>query len=288
MCKQKIYLDYQIFDFCSKDDKLKALLRKQNEFDYYCSTAHVEELHRARSNAKTEKNTQQAQNVQTVIELLCVKGILNPSIDNGIILKDEPFTECYKRVANFDTTATISEVAQEVKECHNQSPSLSHDYHSKTNEKWTAIWDERCVTDRINELNSCDLNKCNLSDLYNRLSNEYGSQEALLEIADYNKSAYSTTIAFSCFNEIKAPYSKLEYVIEQLARLLDRVGYNREGNLKKYNSAEYDISHMIYGTYCDFFVTADNRLYEKAKAIYYYLQVPTTVLHFEDFKRSLV
>ncbi len=39
----------------------------------------------------------------------------------------------------------------------------------------------------------------------------------------------------------------------------------------------------IYGTYCDYFVSSDDRLRKRISAIYYYLKVPTKVITFNEF-----
>jgi len=48
-------------------------------------------------------------------------------------------------------------------------------------------------------------------------------------------------------------------------------------------SGIYDTTHSIYGTYCNYFVSGDDRLRKRISAIYYYLGVSTKVIDFDNF-----
>jgi hypothetical protein len=45
----------------------------------------------------------------------------------------------------------------------------------------------------------------------------------------------------------------------------------------------HDVTHCVYATGCQQFVTNDKRLYDKVGAVYRYFDVPTQVMKFEDF-----
>ena len=284
----KVYLDFQIFDMCTKNSEIKEFIMKQRDTcDFFCSTAHLEELYRAVKNAgknpeKALENQKKAQALRTSIEQVCHRGILNPGgHEQGIVLKDESIEECLDRIEKYDTREEIKSGAKILNEQHNQPPSFSHSYNC-SNEKWKAIWDEDCTKRGIAEQNWCD-NICNqMRMLYKKLCQVYGKSMARYHICEAWKSVCS--ICRGSYKDMKNCYGKLEYVIEQLSRVLSKVGYYREKDERRFNSGEYDITHIIYGTYCDYFVTEDNRLYNKAKAIYYYLQVPTEVLTLKEFQ----
>lgn len=55
-------------------------------------------------------------------------------------------------------------------------------------------------------------------------------------------------------------------------------------NKKKFVSAQTDISHVAFASYCDFFITNDERLFDKSKVIYEYLKINTEVLDIAKFK----
>ena len=67
---------------------------------------------------------------------------------------------------------------------------------------------------------------------------------------------------------------------------LNLIGFRPEKkvkNQKKFVSAQSDISHVAYASYCDYFITNDERLADKARAIYEYLQIPTEILNIPKF-----
>lgn len=280
----KVYLDFQIFDRCAKNSEIKEFIMKQRDTcDFFCSTAHLEELYRATKNAGINlENQKKAQALRTSIEQVCCRGILNPGgYKQGIVLRDESIDECLYRIKKYDTREEIESGAESLNEQHNQPPSFSHNYNC-SNEKWKAIWDEDCTKHDITERNRCN-NICNqMHMLREKLCRIYGESEAQRQICKAWKSV--CPICPASYKDMKNFYGRLEYVIEQLSRALSKVGYYREKDERRFNSGEYDITHIIYGTYCDYFVTEDKRLYNKAKAIYYYLQVPTEVLTLKDFQ----
>lgn len=277
-----VYLDFQIFDRYAKDSAIKEfIINQQHFYKFFCSTAHLEELYGAIKNAGTNpENKKKAQNLCTSIEQVCCRGILNPGGDKqGIVLKDESIKECLDRIEKYDTREEIKSGAKILNEQHNQPPSFSHNYNC-SDEKWKAIWDEDCTKRGIAEQSYNIWNQMCM--LYKKLCQVYGESKAQYHICEAWKSV--CPICSASYKDMKNCYGKLEYVIEQLSRVLSKVGYYREKDERRFNSGEYDITHIIYGTYCDYFVTEDNRLYNKAKAIYYYLQVPTEVLTLKEFQ----
>ncbi len=54
-------------------------------------------------------------------------------------------------------------------------------------------------------------------------------------------------------------------------------------NEKKFISSQSDISHVAYASYCDYFITNDERLADKSDAIYEYLEIPTEILNIPKF-----
>ena len=74
----------------------------------------------------------------------------------------------------------------------------------------------------------------------------------------------------------------MEIIFEFLHSTLNKCGYNRDKKTTVI-SGIYDTTHSIYGTYCDYFVSSDDRLRKRISAIYYYLGVSTKVVTFNDF-----
>lgn len=280
MERKKVYLDFQIFDICSKEATVMDWIKNKTGYAYYCSTAHLEELHRALINARTETAKSKARALKAAICALCTPGVLNPS-DQGIVLKEEAIDSCLDRIKTHDTTDIIKEHAKHLKASHRQSPEFSNSYnHSK--EQWKTIWDERQIQNNIQKLNENPIDKNQIIALYEDLRQEYGHEKALFHSARYMNG--KCEISFGCYQKIKNSYDKLEYVIEQLARILSYYGYSRDKNIHTFNSGEYDITHMIYGLFCNYFVSEDKKLRSRASAIYYYLQAPVQVMSLEEYK----
>ena len=158
---------------------------------------------------------------------------------------------------------------------------------------WEIIWKEN---DILQEIDIKNQNTTNLSylleianPLYKKLKKSYGEEEAkyhfLKCIISLRQKVYR-----GCYDEIlksNNSYDRLENVVEFLARTLDNCGYQRDSNVQKIYSGEHDISHMIYGSYCDLFVTNDVRLFYRVKAIYYYMGIPTKVISWLDWQKHM-
>jgi len=210
-------------------------------------------------------------------------GILNPTADAAIILKDESIDDCLKRTKIFDTRETIWEDASDMKEAPQAHPNFSKEYHCSEN-KWHAVWQEKCMMDYIEEINSdkdSPAFRAAVWCLYTKLCRVYGEEIAIQAVSQYISSTQQE-IAPGIFPKIQNSFNQIEYVIEKLARGLRRCGFYRDRELRKINSGEYDTEHLIYATYCDYFITQDLKLWYRASAIYDYLNVPTKVVLLPD------
>ncbi|MDX4061684.1 hypothetical protein Q6A90_04820 [Aliarcobacter skirrowii] len=93
------------------------------------------------------------------------------------------------------------------------------------------------------------------------------------------------------FSDIKEKFYIVEIYIELALRILensgryeDREKINKKRTLEKIaRSWTHDTSHIIYASYCDFFISSDAKLKNKAKAIYELLEVPTIILDVNEF-----
>lgn len=82
--------------------------------------------------------------------------------------------------------------------------------------------------------------------------------------------------------EISKSHEVLEHVLELLMNYLEGIRFRPEG-VKMYRSRMHDVTHSIYATKADYFITGDDRFYHKARAVYDYLGVPTKVLSRKEF-----
>lgn len=81
---------------------------------------------------------------------------------------------------------------------------------------------------------------------------------------------------------IARSHAVLEHVFEMLMNYLEEVRFKPE-KVKNSRTRMHDVTHAIYATKADVFVTGDDRLYHKARVAYHYLDVPTEVLSLETF-----
>lgn len=77
--------------------------------------------------------------------------------------------------------------------------------------------------------------------------------------------------------------------IHSIYTILNLIGYMPEKkvkNEKKFTASDRDISHVAYASYCHYFITNDERLVNKSRAIYEYLNIPTEVLEIPLFNKA--
>lgn len=286
-----VYFDYQIFDNLSKDkNTLQILKLGRKNFKYICSTAHLEEVHKAVMNSNNEDNFQKALLTLKNIILFTEYGVLNPIDNNNNNIKMESKSNCLKRIIDYPTDLKSSIPA--IKATY-KAPHFSHEYNlliekerresNKNIQKKLAenIWKE---CDIIKEINNTKITPDIIHSVYQDLYHDYKKNPLLMHIAFKRFLENSKQKIYpNCYKDITNSYGKKEYVIEQLYRILSNCGYAREKRPNLILSGEYDVTHMIYGTYCNYFVTLDKKLYKKCLAIYYYLGVPTKVIDIEEF-----
>ncbi|MEX5571136.1 hypothetical protein Q1J55_25315 [Pseudomonas syringae] len=82
--------------------------------------------------------------------------------------------------------------------------------------------------------------------------------------------------------EISKSHEVLEHVFEVLMNYLEEIRFRPE-DTKKARSRMHDVTHAIYATKADYFITGDVRFHHKVSAVYDYLQVPTKVVALSDF-----
>lgn len=130
-----------------------------------------------------------------------------------------------------------------------------------------------------------------LIELLMRNEIEHPITEDKLPIIDYkvrtlakNMSNYISTVNSNLsknniFNHISNEYSLTETYIDSILQTLIELGYASEN---KFMSSLHDITHIIYGSYCDYFITRDSKLIKKATPAYRYIGSPAQVIDASD------
>ncbi|WP_186259817.1 hypothetical protein [Burkholderia gladioli] len=73
-----------------------------------------------------------------------------------------------------------------------------------------------------------------------------------------------------------------ERAIEIAMNYLEEIRYRPEA-VRKSRSRMHDVSHCIYASDCQQFITFDDRLRDKVTVVYRYFNIPTQVLTLEEF-----
>ncbi|WP_151798890.1 hypothetical protein [Acinetobacter calcoaceticus] len=76
-----------------------------------------------------------------------------------------------------------------------------------------------------------------------------------------------------------------EVIFHEIITSFEIVGYAQEKNNKDktIRGFTHDISHAIYGSSANFFITNDKAFSKKLKALFYFLEIPCEILKFDDF-----
>lgn len=160
--------------------------------------------------------------------------------------------------------------------------------YSNLNEQ--QIWEMAEVKNELNKIQE-RLEADNITlknDLYPLMINEWGFTPLQAEkIIKKKQISSNISLLKNCFDTISNDFKLLEFSIEFLHEVLNKCGYNRDKG-SKVTSGIYDTTHSIYATYCDYFVTNDEKLKKRVKAIYHYLGVRTKVINFDEFTSMFV
>lgn len=278
----RVYFDTNIFEDIVKK-KIDISINELNCFTniaYYISTAHVEEYYIAVKNDFENKYTKYNNDRKLLMSSLKLKGILNPS-NTRIMNKPEKFDDCLARVKQYDTTDIMvqkgEKMYQEQSNFFKDLLLVNPDVQNNSNLAPEEIWDKDEVKRELTKFPGY-VEKYNDS-VFQELKAVYGTYNAL-KISSKRITPFE--IKEGCFEEISNQYSHMEIIFEFLHSTLNKCGYNRDKKTTVI-SGIYDTTHSIYGTYCDYFVSSDDRLRKRISAIYYYLGVSTKVVTFNDF-----
>lgn len=278
----RIYLDYNVIEALSKD----RICLPKGDYDIYCSVAHGEEYYKACCNA-TSEYLEAALQIKEIIKRICKKGVvLNPS-KKRVIAKVEKFEDCIERIKKYDTRDVVNkngsllfhnnkEAVSELRKADNKSTNNS-------NLSYNEIWLRPEVIKYIEYFPDFYNDYLNLSN--NALLKIYGHKN-FLRIKNNQKFPKEFTLAKDCFKKDYS-FALLEMVIEFLNdNVLCACGYCKDKTERTTQSGIHDVSHMIYATYCDYFVSKDSNLIKRAQAIYYYLGLNTQAINLNDWLLS--
>lgn len=243
----KIYLDYQILDDLHKGEldevanKITALKRAGHRFPY--SPAHCEEIAVPviqYNNLKKLKLIRYLRNISDSIGLLPFRRNDAEIIESpGVFVSRQDPSRCYYRVVlEYDRNAFAERVSEErlalAELSQDRLPSVTQNNLSP---------EEVLPTPTLNEI--------------------LGATYVSLRFPDL-----PPPVTFgNVYTTISGDFRTTEDFIERLFNRVEDIGFNPEP-ISKSRSRLHDVSHGIYGSYCDVLVTRDSRFRKKCDAVY--------------------
>lgn len=250
ICSNKplLYFDYNVFIYLKRNIPVSNI--KKN-YQYVYSPAHLEEL----ANSIRENNFEYNDNI--VNDLSYLSDLTDnfeflPSQEHGICLKQENPYEPLKRVIENYNGTEISEYFE--KNFLYNRQQIRKNMPSKI--KGSTI---------------------------NGILNTPQAQ-AILE---QNTWWYSDYKLFSNTDLFWEKYRKdQKFLFESLTAIVNIIEVldNNPESPKKYQSHLHDVTHLIYATHSDIFVTNDKRLRAKASEIYDFFKIPCKIIDYADFE----
>lgn len=289
----KVYLDYQVWDYINKDSRYRNYFMNKNDWKYFISVAHLEELFRAKKNEKNDK-IGMTNMLENTIREIAEDGVIKPTAQ-GIKFIHKSYEKTYRDIVNIDTENVIynrSIVRRDMDKNSYASKDLFKGIKHDKNDEYKKVWD----TERVKlELSNCENNydvirkelNCPKNSLREYFVKTYGEMTGMQFINGLLEST-KTPIRPGIYNQIRDNYGKLEYVMEQLYFVLTKCGFKRDNKDKLANSGTYDIQHSICATMCDIFITNDGGFADKYKAVAFFLAIPIKIMTLEEISSEII
>ncbi|MEQ4925089.1 hypothetical protein [Proteus hauseri] len=276
-----IYLDHNIYcAYIKKENKNPLLLNKIDsiskiKYIFPYSPAHIEEVAEISNSKKDQKD-------QVEFISILLHGISSLSYGREIfpnhggptrIITESPLT-CFDRVfKTLNTTEYAKENERRIYAFKNAGT-----YENYFKEQSLISHDIDFTHDNMRKRHKIDIDKIkNLSNT-ELMSNKF-VLSLFMEFCEQRDKFISYDENFENF---KHDHSLVERKIDCYFRFLEIVGYYTEP-YKRCASRMHDVTHAIYATKADFFITNDYNFHKKIKATYTFFKIPTIILNIEEF-----
>lgn len=261
---KKLYLDYNVISYFRTRNFPKGVFFEQEniidilkeKYSIPFSPAHLEDI--AASKMRCNSSDQIIQDEIKFLTLLAENhSMRRVTMEKLQIYYDELPIDCYKRVVEqYYVNDWAGDVEKEVLSiAHKNENSSPIKINNTPSNKILIDYKERIISITLKNLASLNVNDIDIKKFLN-------------------------------FNEIKERFDAVEMYINVAANILEEIGYYRE-HREKYRSRMHDVSHIIYGAYCDIFVSEDKKIRKKAQAIYSSLNISTRVISLTELKEEL-
>jgi len=259
---KKIYLDMNVFSELIHSDRplnnfIFNLINKfkSNNYQFLYSPAHIEEVALILSSEKDIiKAKEYIDNILLNISKITDNYECLPTFEEIVIRQEDPKV-CYKRVIDGYVLTSMAEI----------------------NEKF-GVSQKRQNVDNI--LVNYSLNRAQVG---NVKPNELFNHNIISRI--YQDFVKIHSLKIEKWSLIKDSHKEIEETVSNLFDFLEMIGYKSSGE-KEYRSMMHDVTHSIYATKADIFITNDKKFKARVESIYSYLKIPTKLYLLRDLKEN--
>lgn len=249
---KSVYLDHNIIVELSENENiLENILCFKESIDFFYSPNHLEEV---------SKRT----NIDGINKYIKVLGRLTDNI--GIFRSNKETLQLLEEDPIYSYNR-IKRIGIDINSSIEENRVLLDKYRSISNPQY----DNRKHRNIINKSNEKDV--VLLKDKANR------------EKLDIALRGYGMCIGLDeleCLNEdLTNNYTELNTHIYAIMNALMAIGYKLDKR-KDIKSGAYDIEHLIYASKCNYFITKDEKFYERAKIVYEILNLNVKVIHLKN------
>jgi len=246
-----IYKDRNLHDFTL--ELIKDFKNNDNILLY--SPAHMEEVALILSqNEDISLSKRYIKNIICSISTVTNNYECLPT-EKEILIKLEHPEVCYKRVIDCYTLTTIAELNESI------GVRSKHQNIDGTLEKY-------------------NVNRSRIGSI--EPENLFANETIQNLLVDFLK---DNNVKIKKWNEIKNSHESIQGNISIIFDFLESIGYKTDG-VKQYRSMMHDVTHAIYGTISDIFITNDKNFFKRIKAIYSYFEIPVKVLFLNDLAHT--
>lgn len=291
-----ICLDYNIIIELEELEKKDINLFKKyflvlNNNNVYYSYGHLEEL-----NTYPELTTKMLENRLNFIEKLTKnKEIIFAGNKEKFHKKIENVRSCYSRVAMSPTFNEEQDqvfhythkklITQKINNVNNLKPT-NFFFMPQVKKEFKIYLEEERKRAKLSIGNFCKI----LSEMQIMSNNSLTFEEKNLYINFIRSESCTEEIIEDLFKAVEEKdtayikekmtnFNYTESLIEFLFNFLYRIEYFKEGKKSSvYRSKVFDVTHSIFATQMDYFVTSDKRLWQKIKVIYSFLGIKTELI----------
>lgn len=275
---KKIYLDYNILVLLmnKSDSFLEDLISSidKTKFQFVYSPAHIEEIavSSQRNNYPIEKTNEKLEFLSVLTNNMEILPFMRDDVRIvdyfGAYLCEENPENCYARVVeNYSGNDLAEELERKFLDDAEEKNVHGNDPNEMNNISPELILKEPIYDYQVREEIFMSL-----------LSLRKYGKDRVRELVGVSDELPGFTSA-----SIRKEFLVIQVMMQIVFNKLEEIRYRPEKK-RKYRSRLHDVSHAIYATYCDYFITEDSRLADKAKAAYAYLRQETKVAGIKDFE----